>query len=162
MAQYNYRGGEHELLLFFNKPTPDEINAVRVGEAEFALFVERSLIILLFKFGDGIPWSDAPYSIHLIPKEKRKEAPETTDTQYALLHIVLVDASNGVINALRVISMPPEFTQALHRAINAQLNMIFTSSAYNGELENLFERYSSETLAQMAYLHFTSAPRQTS
>lgn len=32
-AQYNYRQGQHELVLFFQSPTTREIEAVRHGQA---------------------------------------------------------------------------------------------------------------------------------
>lgn len=156
LAQYNYRGGEHELVLFLNSPTENEVRAVKNGNADFALFVERSLIVLVYQFGDGLPWSDAPYNIHLVPPEQRAVPPTLSNGERALLHIVLVDASNGIIRAMRVIAMPPEFTQALHRAIREQEAMPFTRSGYNGELEGLYARYSSADLASMAGVRFSS------
>jgi hypothetical protein len=152
LAQYNFRGGQHELVLFFNQPSRQEIQDVSTGKAEFALYVERSLIILLYQFGQSIHWSDAPYNIHLVPADQRTTAPEN---ETALLHIMLVDASNGIIKAMRVISMPGEFVQALHKAINEQAKLPFKRSDYNGELESLFAGYDSATLAHMAPLHFT-------
>lgn len=158
LAQYNYRGGEHELVLFFNHPTNTEIHDLRQGEAELALYVERSLIILLYRFGRAIDWSDAPYSYHLVDAPERVLPPDVSDAQHTLLHIVLVDASNGVISAMRVIGMPPEFTQELHRAIREQATMPFRRDLYNGELEALYAGYSSEILAEMSSVHFTSQP----
>jgi len=75
-----------------------------------------------------------------------------------LLHIILVDASNGIVRAMRVISLSPEFTQALHRAIQEQAEMPFARAGYNGELESLFAHYSSSELAQMAGVRFSSKP----
>jgi hypothetical protein len=158
LAQYNYRGGEHELVLFLNRPTSDEIQSVRRGRAEFALFVKHSLIILLYRFDPALPWSDAPYSIHLVPPEQRTVPARTSAGQMALLHIVLVDASSGITRALRVISMPPDFTQVLHKAIQEQAKLPFTRSAYNGELEALYQRYPSADLAKMAAVRFSSQP----
>lgn len=155
LAQYNYRGGEHELVLFFDRPTSKETQAVRKEVVEFALFIERRLIVMLYRFGTAIPWSDAPYSIHLVPSEQRTLPPATGPAEQALLHIVLVDASSGIIRALRVVSLVPEFTQALHRAIREQAEMPFTRADYNGELESLFARYSSAELARMSRLHIT-------
>jgi len=156
LAQYNYRGGEHELVLFLNQPTSKEIRSISKERAEFALFVERQLIILLYRFGTGLDWSDAPYSIHLVPREQRIAPPDTSENNWTFLHIILVDASNGIIRVLRVVSMPPDFTQALHRAIQEQSKTSFTRAGYNGELESLFARYPSADLAQMAGSRFSS------
>jgi len=143
------------MILFLNSPTRDEIYAVRKGIAHLALYVERNLIILLYKFGQAIRWSDAPYSVHLVPQEERVEL-ATDENSWALLHILLVDAETGIIKAMRVISLPPDFTSALHRAIKDQAAMPFTPASYNAELESLYAGYSSETLAQMAPIHYVS------
>src|SRR3954468_17357599 len=75
-SQYNYRGGEHELAIFTPGPTRDEIEAARTGEAEFALHVVPPLLVLRYRFGSGaIPWSDAPYSYHLVPEYERIPPP---------------------------------------------------------------------------------------
>lgn len=159
LAQYNYRGGDHELVLFLNNSTPSEIRDVGKGEAQFALYVERSLIIMLYKFGKSIPWSDAPFSIHLVPADQRILPPPVTgDYDGALLHILLVDASNGILKAMRALSLSAEFTTALHHAITEQAKMPFSQAAYNKELNGLYAGYSSDELAQMAPIHYTSIP----
>ena len=113
---------------------------------------------MLYRFGHGVDWSDAPYSIHLVqPQEDRILPPEVVDAG-VILNIVLVDASTGIIKALRAISMPPGFTQPLHKAIREQAAMPFTRAAYNGELESLYKGYPSEILARMAPVHFKSRP----
>lgn len=158
LAQYNYRGGEHELVLFFNQPTHDEIRAVSKAWVEFALYSTDTQIVMLYRFGAAIPWSDAPYSIHLVPPEQRTLPPETGPEEGALLHVVLVDASNGIIRAMRAIAMPPGFTQALHAAIREQAQLPFTRATYNGALESLFAHYTSAELADMAGIRFSSSP----
>lgn len=155
VVQYNYRGGEHELVLFFNQPTAAEISDIRRGRAEFALYISGKQIVMLYRFGQSIPWSDAPYSIHLVPFEQRTLPPETGPEEHALLQIILVDAGTGIIKAMRVVSMSPDFTQTLHNAIRKQFDQPFTRSAYNGELEKLFARYSSADLAKMAQIRFS-------
>jgi len=158
LAQYNCRGGEHELILFFDRPTSKEVQAVSKERAEFALFVERSLIVMVYRFGQEVPWSDAPYSIHLVPREERVVPPTPEPGMRAILHIILVDASSGIIRAMRGLSMSAEFTQALHHAIQEQAEMSFTRADYNGELEQLFAGYSSFDLARMAGVRFSSKP----
>lgn len=157
-VQYNYRGVQHELVLFMHGPTAKEIRAVQKDRAEFRLFVERSLIILLFRFGDAIPWGDAPYTIHMVPKEERTVPPDPGPNDRALLQIILVDAANGIIKAMRVISLSPEFTKVLHHAIQEQAKMPFARHLYNGELEQLYANSSSE-LAQMAGVRFSPKER---
>jgi hypothetical protein len=44
--QFNYRGGECELVLFFDQPTPAEVRAVKEGRSEFALYDRDGLVVL--------------------------------------------------------------------------------------------------------------------
>jgi hypothetical protein len=155
LAQYNYHSGTHELALFYNRPTSNEIKDVRRGPAEFALYVDGMLIVLLFRFGKTGLWSDAPYSIHLVPSEIRT-IPQSMETWSNALQIVLVDASTGIIKALRLISMPDDFAEALNSAIVKQSTIQFTRARYNGALEDLFRRFSSEELAERAQAKFVS------
>ncbi|MEW6649316.1 MAG: hypothetical protein AB1453_03900 [Chloroflexota bacterium] len=154
LAQYSYRGGEHELIIFLNCPTRDEVYDIRRGGAEFALYVERRLIVMLYRFGEAIPWSDAPYSIHLVPVEERTVPEISWGSERALLHIVLVDASSGIIRALRVLSMTEDFTRDLHQSICNQADEPFTRADYNGALESLYARFSSKMLVELALARF--------
>jgi len=158
VIQYNYRGGEHELVLFLNNPSAEEINDVAKGEARFALYADKDLIFLLFKFGNAIDWSDAPYSYHLVPADQQQRAPETSVRDYVLLHVILVDAACGIVKALRVIGMQPPFAQALHRAINAQANMEWNSREYAHNLRALYDKYNSHQMVQLSKIKFTSKP----
>lgn len=117
-ADYNWRAGQHELRLFFSRLGDREVRDVRTREAEFGLYVEQPLIVLLYRFGASIPWSDAPYSIWLVPADQRAlpdpvgEGAETRD----LLTTFLVDADSGILRAIRVVSLSPAFTFALRLA----------------------------------------------
>lgn len=63
-SQLHWMDGELELVLFLDQPSRHEIDAVRRGRSEFALFDRDGLVVLLYHF-DGqratIPWSDASY-----------------------------------------------------------------------------------------------------
>jgi hypothetical protein len=164
-SEFNYRGGECELRLFFRSPTPSEIGAGRSGRSEFALFHQDDQIIFCYRFdaesgraGSGIPWSDAPYHFgrlalagllakqRTIPPDPARLGPETR----ALLHIRLIDAATGLTQVLRVVSLSPEFTRTLFRAIRDQARRPFDLAAYDQELASIYAGYSSEQLAAAA------------
>ncbi len=63
-VEYSFRRGQHELLLCFSQLSEDEIDAVGEGKAEFGLLIYGLVIFLLYRFGEAIAWSDAPYSWH--------------------------------------------------------------------------------------------------
>ena len=120
-ANYNFRGGQHELLLLFPHPSAAEIRGAKTGQCEFAMLKSAdSLLFFLYRFA-GVPWSDAPYSWWRVPVDQRiipvaTESPELR----ALLQIILIDAETGIIRAIRGVTLSPDFTLALHDAIRVQ------------------------------------------
>lgn len=141
--KYDFRSGAHELVLFFNKPTSAEISAVKTGKAEFALVVQGDIIFLLYRFGTPIDWSDASYSWHSV-QESERMLPEhilATGETRAVLTVILVDAANGITQAIRLVSFSPSFTSRLHQAINEQAQKPFNQASYDKQLENLYKSY---------------------
>lgn len=163
---YNFRGGEHELRLFLARPSRHEIEAVQRGAAEFALFVEPPLVSLCYRFetraGRGLPWSDANFSWHamaaavgpeelVLPIAWEEGSPETR----ALLQVVLVDASDGIIRAMRSLAFSPEFTRAIHRAIWEQAHAPWDRAAYTRAQSDLYRRYPTSEALVAACQHRT-------
>jgi hypothetical protein len=153
-SQYNFRSGSHELLLFFEKPTEREIESIRKGAAEFALVVEPPLIVLLFRFGQAIPWSDAPYTFHVLP-EAEKQLPtgweEGSPNTRALIDIYLISCETGIIRAMRQVTVSPEFTRSLHKSIWEQANAPYDAKTYNLTLANMFKLNTEQLLARTKY-----------
>jgi hypothetical protein len=124
-ADYNFRGGEHELRIFLEGTTAKEVEAIGSGPVEFGLLAHPSGLglFLITRFGKAM--FDCSYSWHrmahatgdrTLPPASEETSPELR----ALVHIVLVEATTGVILALRAVSFSPEFTRAIHRAISQQ------------------------------------------
>lgn len=153
-AQYSYRGGGHELVLFLRRPTPAEVAAVRGGASEFALYHHEDQICLLYRFGrpgEGIPWSDAPTSWHLVPAAERVLPPATSGAERALLTVVLVDAADGLVRALRTVTWSPAFTAAVHAALRDQAARPWSEALYDANRTLLYARYpSTEALLAVA------------
>lgn len=151
-TEYNYRGerrGVHEIRLFFRHPKPIEVQSVKQGEATFGLVVQENLIVLVFKFG-AIPWSDAPYSWHMVPERERHLPPELRPGERETLTVFLIDADTGILLAIRQVSFSPEFTRALHQAIRAQAGRPFDQVIYDRQLRALQARYQSKDLYKIA------------
>ncbi len=143
-VQYNFRSGQHELLMWLRNPSKREVESIRSGEAEFALAVHRSVIFFLYRFGESLPWSDAPYSFHLVPAGQR-ELPQrlATPETRVLLQVVLVDARSTIVRALRVVSLSPEFSRALHREIAGQVAAPWNPKSYDADLDAAYRRWRS-------------------
>ncbi len=128
-AQFNYRGGEYELVLFYNQPAADEVRDIRSALSQFALVVIDRMIFLLYKFGLG-QWSDAPYSWWMVPPDQRTiPNHEPGSEERILLQIILVDAATGIIKVLRAVSFSPAFSQALNQAVRDQATSEFDADA---------------------------------
>lgn len=143
-SRYIYRGEtEHELILFYSNPTTEEIQAVQSSEAEFRLHVAMYVFLLLYRFGeDEIPWSDAPYSFHLVPDEERVPPPPLFYShKEGILRIVLVDADTGIIKALRTVPMPAQFATSLVYAVDVQAHQLFDRDGYDGVLRTIRKIY---------------------
>ena len=120
-VEYNYQSGDHMLLLSMKNLNPKEIKAVREAEAEFGLYCENGIIFLLYRFGEALPWSDSAFSWWNVAEEDRRlPAPQTNPATRILLKIILVEAGNGIVKAIRVTTLSPDFTEKLHNAIREQ------------------------------------------
>lgn len=149
-VEYAWRGGGHELRLFFASPSAKEIRAIRKGMAEYALVVAPPVVLLLFRFG-SMEWSDAPYTIHLEGEQDRTPPPDVAGEARYLLTNLLVDAATGILQAIRVVSLSHTFTKALHAAIRDQLAAPFDRAAYDAHLDRLYrENPTSMRLLRLA------------
>ena len=140
-AQYNFIANEHHLHLFMQRPSTTEVQAVKQAAPEFGLVVMPPVLLLLYRFSP-IPWSDAPYSWHMVPADQRTLPMETIpESQGALLTTMLIDASTGIIRAIRGIGLGTAFSQALHDAIRMQSAAPFDQHLYDAALHNIYMHY---------------------
>ncbi len=120
-VEYNYQAGHHTLLLSMKNLHPKEIEAVRQEKAEFGLYCENGIIFLLYRFGASLPWSDCAFSWWNVAEEDRRiPAHKAHPAERILLKIILAEAANGIVKAIRVTTLAPEFTEKLHEAIRLQ------------------------------------------
>lgn len=145
-VQYNWRQGGHELLMVLRGLTSKEKNGIRRGPAEFALAVHGPVIFFLYRFGvgkEGIPWSDCPYTYHMLAVDQRGLPPELEPEQGVILTTILVSAETGIVESLRAMSLSPHFSRALHDAIRLQAERPFDQHTYDQALSGLYARYPS-------------------
>lgn len=149
LPEYNYRSGQHRLILFLRNVTAQEIEAVRSASVKLAFTVINDVLIFQYRFGSVIRWSDATYTWHKVPAEEQIRPPRLTGAQRALLEIILVEATTGVIEVLRLVSMSPTFSQRLHTAIERQADTPFPAD-YDAQARRIFSAYSSNQLRDRA------------
>jgi hypothetical protein len=67
----------------------EENEAVREAEAEFGLYCENSIVFLLYRFGETLPWSDSAFSWWNVAEEDRRiPAPQMNPAGHILLKII--------------------------------------------------------------------------
>ena len=144
VSEFNYfDGGTAELMLRLKRPSAAEIQSIRHGPVTFALAPIGDVLFFLYTFTPGLPWSAAPFSWHLVPPDRRQLPPEQIGEQEGqLLQIVLVDIASGIVEALRVITLTPDFTRTLYAAIRGQVTRRFPGSTdYDAQLAEAYRQY---------------------
>lgn len=143
-SYFTYSPGGHELTLFRSSIGEDMVNQVSRGQAEFAMIVEPPLFFFAYRFGQSIPWGDAPYSWHLQPAEWRALPPANHPRgARALIWVSLVGADDGIIHAQRGMTLSPGFTHVLHAAIRNQALMAFDAHACVSALARICNDHST-------------------
>jgi hypothetical protein len=155
-ADYNYRAGGHELRLFLPRASPAEVLSVREGKIGFGLLIELPELFVISRF--YAPSSqrvvmafDCSYSWHRISPEERTDPPaweETSPKLRALCTVLLIEATTGVLLAIRTVSYSPEFTRAFHRAIADQAALPYDPAEHERAADDVVRRYSTEQLWQ--------------
>ena len=66
-TQYTHGCNGHELTLFLPEIDDRHVQDVKNGEGEFAVIARLPLIVLAYRFGQSVAWSDVPYCWHMQP-----------------------------------------------------------------------------------------------
>lgn len=141
-----------EFFLALASPKSYEVKAFR-GSAEFAIVPADRHLMWCYRFVDpfnsnvkrnGIPWSDAPWEYHREASAEPVAVPGGPGESFAL-HLVLVDAVTGVVQALRLITPPVEFADALRGAVDRQRVTSYDQAAATREINAVYARCPSTT-----------------
>lgn len=149
MPEYNFRSGVHRLIIAMKNLTPKEIDAVRHVDVKLAFTVIGEVIIFQYRFGAVLPWSDAAYTWHKVPISEQVRPRQLTGEQRVLLEIILVEATTGIVQAIRVVSLSPTFSQRLHTAINRQADNPMPDD-YDAQTRRIFDNFTSGQLRARA------------
>lgn len=148
--EYNYLNGQHVLRLFLNNLSAADVDGIGNGPLRLGLVVDKPVLMLVYQFGEVIPWSDAPFTLHMVPEERRQIPPELAPGERAVLSILLIEARSGIVKALRLISFGEIFSRRLHQAIREQAAAPFDQSTYDAKLAALYRQFSSKQLFSRA------------
>jgi hypothetical protein len=142
-AHHSYRDAAHELTLIYHGVTEREMAAVQWGEASFALVVEPPLIVLCYRFGNGIPWSVAPCRWQRVPSSDRLLGPVPSAFPEVEGHVkvTLVEASDNRILVRRLAPLAPALTRAWNAAMRRQALQHCSEARYSAALAQFARRF---------------------
>jgi len=132
---FGYRDGVYELNLLARAPSDDLIEAVRHGEAEFALVIEDPMALLCYRFGAEGPWS----AVSVLGHRSLPDGPAPHESR-ALLSITLAEAASRNVLAFRNVTLSLDFSRALRECIRDQGRLSFDPREQSRALNRLLRR----------------------
>lgn len=141
---YNYTPGGHTLTLCVGNPTSNEICAVQKQEAVFGLLLRERTLFILAKFG-RLPWTASYYNWWINAPVMRPDP--WLDLQGInsgiSVSVCLVNASNGILAALRAVTLSHEFSRALLESVVAQTKPPFDPWRHAEVVDEVFEGFAT-------------------
>ena len=153
--RYRLDNDGHSLLIVKAGITEREIENIENGAVELGIYIDGPIIFLLFKFGTS-KWDDAPYSWHTVPSGIRVYPQEAIEI--ATLKVALVDATDGLVKAVREVALTPEFADKLNEAITIQADGSFNGLSYAKHINMVYNQYTTEEMGKMAVAYMGNRP----
>lgn len=130
------------ITVVLDGPTPNEVHQFKASSgapARFAWVDTEHAGVLCVKFG-SLPWLDAPYTPHVYASPPKPPAAYLTGMQQ-LVTLNLVDGSTGLIVAMRAVSWPSQFVNAVGATLVRMLNSPPNPGAHDAAVDALYARY---------------------
>lgn len=135
------------MLVFFQRPTSDEIEQFKSGKNFEIRFVELyGVIMITVKIGN-LNWMDAPYTPHLSKNLSKFQLPNKG--QGLGLTLFLVDAITGEIKHIRLLGLSERFTKRLFGVAMEHKAKLFNKTEYNNSLNRIFSTYQTNQIVKM-------------
>ena len=148
--EYRYFNGNHLLQICVASPSSKEIEAFSEGAVRIGLYVEHGVIFFIFKLEGVMAWSDQAFSIHLV-HQANQEIPAVETGKRIGLSLVLVDANNGLVSALRFVTLSPHYSQVFYRELRRQAAEPFNIDNHNRSINLVYKTHpESRSLARAA------------
>jgi hypothetical protein len=149
VAQYSCRSGRHFLIMPMANISQLELKAVTAGNAYFAFTVIGDVLVFQYRFGTALSWSDSTYNWYLVAEDERELPEDPGEDGHPLLSVILIEATNGLVAGLRLISLSPTFARELRNALAQQARRPKPPD-FSQQARRVFARYSSRQLRHMA------------
>jgi len=137
------------LLMFFDRPTESEIADARRGKLQMGYYVHGSVIFLVYKLG-SMPWMDAPFSVRRYKNLIQDWSDGIKPNEGISIQILLVDRVTGILHCIRFISSSNAFAKGFRREIMKQIEAPYSDTAYNTDINEIYNTMTSEDIARRA------------
>ena len=142
MVQFHYSTEGYHLLIFWPTPSKNEIQGVKKGKIELAVFSDEEAFLLLYKIQNACDWSYTPFDWYRVPESMRLTPKD--DNLKPVLEAVLVDANNGMVRMVRQVPLTADFIKAVHDGVDLQIT---TGTTWlDNHLQRLYKEYFSAEL----------------
>ena len=120
---YNIRYGHHEAALFIDYIEPSDVVRFNHHSIQFGYWWDKPVLWFLAKFGTE-PWSDTSFSMYRVqpPEARHIENLNTPSTRYPIT-LILVEATTGIVTALRTATMSPEMSLEIFQIVTLQMEL---------------------------------------
>ncbi len=138
--------GNPKLFAVYESPTPLEVHGFRKNPIQIALVPGgKHTLFFMFEIERGTNgWADCPYSFLKLAPENREftRAPESADGYFMVVHLV---DQNGIVHAIRGVSMTPKFSDALDENLRHQARHSgsYSAAAHDAEIGLAYKRWAT-------------------
>lgn len=150
-TNFNVDDSGATLLVFFNNPTPEEIEQFK-SESPFEIrFVTLKNIMMMNTKIGNLAWMDAPYTPHLSKGLSKFTMPSAGEGLGLML--MLIDARTGEIKTMRLLGLSEKFTRKFFADAMEIKMKEFDEQQYRRSLSDIYRGYSTEKLVKMAVVY---------
>lgn len=146
-AKFNLHSGGAELSFQFWNLNRRKVQDMALAPCEFALVERPMVFFLLYRFGESFPWSDVPYTVHLVPPD-RKPGPQlfSVKSNQLLLNVTLLHCPTATLKVLRAVSLSRAFFRTMGEMVQRQSRTRWPgSTAYHANLAKLYHQFPDTT-----------------
>jgi hypothetical protein len=148
--EFRVFGGHVMLQLCLAKLRKKDLKAFTEGKIYTGLYIRNEFLALLFKIESLMDWSDQVVNINLV-KEEDSQAPQNIPGTHQVMSIILIEATTGIVKAIRVVTFSKHATTLLCRTLQFQLQAPFDPELHAQAVAELYRRYpNSKALVKAA------------
>jgi hypothetical protein len=142
MAEFAFGFEGHELRLFRQDISDEEMHAIASGQVEFSILPGTSVMFLLYRIATTEVWSYVPVSWWLLCN-KQRTLPEHVEPD-AIITIYLVNARNGRICLRQPCRISEDINQALIETLKTQSGRPYEFLQMSEQLQLAYQQHPAE------------------